>query len=262
MSTRWIRSNMQQFARDVMRDFCLACDLLERQFAHFSASGSVTFSVFSELQGTVMNKGLLWRLKDTAHHLFGNDADPRGIAPLIDWTMGYVFHECIKLKEDAYQHERYALRYCLMKRSSQGKEAETMVASMGGILSQTQESMSREVERIRFLLEQIKVMFCLYYETQADNRLLARLLHDREELVRTVFGSHYEALLRAIYKNSPEHLYMQAGTSLMEGGRYAEAVRATAMATELAPHCDNARQLHKQAARLHHDTSQRRTTRP
>jgi|UPI0000394192 hypothetical protein len=258
MSTRWIRSNMQEFARDVMRDFCLSCRILEKQFTQFDTTGSVSFTVFNELQGTMMNKGLLWRLKDTAHHLFGNDDGARDIAPMIDWTLGYIFHECVKLKEDAYQHERYGLRYRTLSRSLQGKDVEPLAGRMEEVLPQTQESMTREVQRIRFLLEQTKLMLCNYYESHAGNRLLARLLHDRDQLVRSVFGGHYDALLRGIYEDKPERLYIQAGESLVEGGRYAEAAHAAAMAVNLAPRCEKARQLHRQAVTLQNNSSNRR----
>ncbi|MFV0423824.1 hypothetical protein, partial [Oleidesulfovibrio sp.] len=239
-------------------DFCLSCSILEKQFTYFESSGSVSFAIFNELQGTMMNKGLLWRLKDTAHHLFGNDPGTREIAPMIDWSIGYIFHECVKLKEDAYQHERYAQRYRTLSRNLHGKEVEQLTAPLASVLTQTQESMNREVQRIRFLLEQSKVMLCNYYESQAGNRLLARLLHDRDTLVRSVFGHHYDALLRGIYEDKPERLYIQAGESLVEGGRYAEAAHAAAMAVNLAPECEKARLLHKQAVTLQNNTSHRR----
>ena len=81
---------------------------LEEQFETFDREGSVSFEVLDDLIGTKMNKGLLWRLKDTAHLLFRNEEGDPLSGRFLDWGMGYIFHEAFKLREDAYQNLNYA----------------------------------------------------------------------------------------------------------------------------------------------------------
>ena len=108
MSKAWIMAKRPEFVRDMFRNFCQACGLLDEQFERYDRVGSVDFEQLRDLIGEESFKGLLWRLKDTAHHVFRNDPDDPIEGRFLDWGMGYIFHECIKLKEDSYQQLTYA----------------------------------------------------------------------------------------------------------------------------------------------------------
>lgn len=261
MSKRWISSHTQAFARDIMRDFCMCCAILEEQCQSFSLRQKISFSVLDELLGSTMNKGQLWRLKDTAHHLFSNDADAPSCAPAIDWTIGYIFHECLKLREDAYQHSRYSKLYDEIMRMANKEGQNACYAPLADVLSQTTESISRELQRISFLLRQLRSFLCIYYQIHGNNKLLARLLHDNDVLVRIVFGSSYTKLLSSIYKERPQDLYIQAADSLLEGGRYADALCAANKALTFDPNCSIAQNLQMQARHhLYNTPAPRRET--
>lgn len=258
MSRRWVEANLSEFARDFMRDYCMACSVLEAQFTRFEQSATVSFPVMRDLLGEAMNKGLLWRLKDTAHHLFRNDKDDSPIALMLDWCIGYVFHECLKLKEDAYQHQHYAPQYRSLHRRLMDEELRAIVEPLGGMLAQTRESMDREIRRIRYILASSRSLLCLYFESHRDNRLLARLIHDRDQLVREIFGEDYSRLVVALYGDRPELLHVHAAEALLDGGRPEEALRAIAAAQALQPDCPEAHALHKLVALLNDTTSSRR----
>ena len=108
MSKAWIQAKHPEFVRDLFKFFCQACELLEAQSLRFDRDGTVEFHVLRELVGIETNKGLLWRMKDTAHHVFRNDPHSQLGGKFLDWAMGYIFHEAVKLKEDAYQKQNYA----------------------------------------------------------------------------------------------------------------------------------------------------------
>ena len=76
MSTNWLLSKQDSFVRDVLRDFCQVASALESHFAEYDASGEVSFHFFNDILGRQNSKGLLWRLKDTAHLLFRNLQKP------------------------------------------------------------------------------------------------------------------------------------------------------------------------------------------
>ena len=112
MSTNWLLSKQDSFVRDVLRDFCQVASALESHFAEYDASGEVSFHFFNDILGRQNSKGLLWRLKDTAHLLFRNESSKTSVlGEYLDWALGYIFHECIKLKEDAYQQMNYKPRF-------------------------------------------------------------------------------------------------------------------------------------------------------
>lgn len=258
MSRRWVEANLAEFARDVMRDFCMASVVLEGQFHRFDEAGAVSFPVMRDLLGEMMNKGLLWRLKDTAHHLFRNDPAQDPVAPMLDWAVGYVFHECVKLKEDAYQHQHYAPQYRALREQDMGEEVRAIVEPLASMLAQTRESMEREIRRIRYILGRTRRLMCLYYAAHGGNRLLARLLFDRDELVRSVFGEEYGPLLQGLYGDKPERMFIQAGESLLDGGRPEDALRAARAAVALAPGCQRAHRLAAEAEQRIDQTPRRR----
>ena len=70
MSGRWLIANKDFFIRDLLRDYCRVCQALNEQDARFSGTGTISYAVLRDLLGEAMRKGVFWRLKDTAHHLF------------------------------------------------------------------------------------------------------------------------------------------------------------------------------------------------
>lgn len=235
MSKAWIRAKRPEFVRDVLRDFCLVSRLLEEQFAHFDRSGQIAFTVLRDLLGEEMSKGLLWRLKDTAHHLFRGGRDPRRVGQFLDWGMGYVFHETIKLKEDAYQQQNYGPWFRSMQTEELPPQESMVARELYQVLLQTAESMRREIERIRFISRHIVKLMPLYLSAHSDNALLARLLYDQRDLIRDVFAAEYDGLIAAIYGADPVRMYVLAAQSLRQGGWLQEAETAIEDALRLEP---------------------------
>ncbi|SMP50452.1 hypothetical protein SAMN06295888_106116 [Desulfonatronum zhilinae] len=226
MFRAWIRSKRSEFVRDILRDFCLSQQVLENQFRMFDAEERLDFEVLREVLGVEMNKGLLWRLKDTAHHLFRTDRDADVHGQLLGWCLGYIFHETMKLKEDAYQREIYGGRFLEFRQIGLRPEERGIVGELSKVVDQTRESMRREVARIRFIISSSRQLFIRYLPEHGDNALLARLLYDQNSLVRMAFAQDYQALISALYGGRPEKMYHLAAQSLMLGGWEREAVRA------------------------------------
>jgi len=190
MFRAWIRSKQIEFVRDILRDFCLSQQVLENQFRRFDAEARISFEVLREVLGVEMNKGLLWRLKDTSHHLFRTDQEGDVSGQLLDWCLGYIFHETMKLKEDAYQRESYGSRF------------------------------------IRKIIVSSRRLFIRYLPNHRGNTLLARFLYDRNSLVRMVFVDDYPDLIQGMYGSHPEKMYQLAAQSLLLGGWEQEARQA------------------------------------
>jgi hypothetical protein len=237
----WIHNNLEAFERDVLRDFCRVSISLGEQFLRHAETGTVSFSVLQDLVGEPMNKGSLWRLKDKAHHVFLQKDSPRSpVGPLLDWTMGYMFHESLKLMEDAHQRQYYRPRIV----GGMGEACESLLveitAELNDIRGQTQESMRREVERLRKLIDLSRKLFAIYFAGCRSHKPLARLLNDEQSSVRRAFQNEFSTLLAAVYGREIERMYVQAAQSLLDSARPEAAARAVADALKCNPHCPEA----------------------
>jgi len=235
MSKAWIQAKHPEFVRDLFKFFCQSCDLLERQFASFDNDGRVDFEVLRDLVGDEMNKGLLWRMKDTAHHVFRNDPHSQLGGQFLDWAMGYIFHETIKLKEDAYQKQNYAPWFHRLHEGDLSSSEKDITDQFFQVLSQTEESMRREIDRIRFIIDKCRRLLPYYLHRYSENMLLARYIFSQNELVRTVFKDEFDTLIFAIYGSEPERMYILASQSLRLGGWVEEAGQAVERALRQNP---------------------------
>lgn len=233
MSKAWIMAKRPEFVRDMFRNFCQACELLDEQFERYDLAGSVDFEQLRDLIGEESFKGLLWRLKDTAHHVFRNDPDDPIEGRFLDWGLGYIFHECIKLKEDSYQQLTYAP--WLREMAVEGASGHDVAGQLLNLPCQTEESMRREIARIRVILDQCKRLLPVYLSRHSDNALLARLIFAQKELVRGVFGEHYDSLIDGVYAGRHWMLYVLASRSLRLGGWMDQAREAVTEAFKIKP---------------------------
>ena len=246
----WVHHNHAAFERDVLRDFCRAAARLSEQFARFAATGTVSFPELRGMVGEPLNKGLLWRLKDKAHHIFLNAGTTKPVGLLLDWTLGYIFHESLKLMEDAHQRQYYAPRLEGLADLAHDPELAGRMRDLLDIQGQTVESMRREVVRLESLLSQSRKLFCLYFAGRADHRPLARFLHDYNELARAVFADDYEHLIQGVYKDAPERMHIEAAHSLLESARIEAAGRAVNAALADNPFSPDALALKQAVDRL------------
>ncbi|MFW5734911.1 MAG: hypothetical protein ACOCWR_07620 [Oceanidesulfovibrio sp.] len=234
MSKAWIKAKRLEFARDVLRDFCISSKALEACFTSYEDFGRMGFPALRELTGQEMNKGLLWRLKDTAHLLFRHGEEGL-MGRFLDWGLGYIFHETVKLKEDAHQLENYAPWFGEIAASPLGEAERGHMERLTVVLGQTRESIDREIRRIRYIMDACLDLFPVCYAQYAESQLLARYLFDHQDIVREVFRDKYDALIQGIYGDAPENMPLLAAKSLREGGWVEHASRALSELEAICP---------------------------
>lgn len=246
MSEGWVPARREALVRDFVRDYCQVFLILAEQARRFDHDGSMSYSGLRELMGESMRKGVFWRLKDTAHHLFrascGDDetgtlpadwrfaasphpdgeARQRPVEALLDWCVGYAFHECAKLKEDAFQRQHYGNRLIQLGRI--GGVPAALYTPLADLTDQTMESANRELQRIVHVLRHGMLLLTAFLEGQGGNRPLARWLAREEWQARAAFGEQYGALLYALYGDEPQRLRLLAARELLEAGRGDEAL--------------------------------------
>lgn len=240
------KNSNETLKRDLLRDFCLAAAGLEEQFERFDASGSLSFSIISEVVGNEVSKGLLWRTKDAAHHLV-DEADPLAPGNRLDWCIGFLFHESLQMLEAAYQLQHYAPKLAFLVSSlterSGSNGRETPERQLLALSQKSRAGLKAHINRVRKLMSLTCEFFCAYLAGQAANRPLARLIYERENLLRPVFGPLYPRLLEAVYGQAPETVFVESAMSLAETGKLGEAAAAARKALEFNPGNGQAEQL-------------------
>ena len=235
MSQLWTSANEERLTAEILRDFCALSITLQEQFTRFDHAGNLSYAVLREIVGDMMDKGLLWRLKDTTHHILRDAPSSVHDTRLLDWAVGYIFHETLKLMEDTHQRQYYTPRLQALAEDSPMPDSDPITREFIEMAVDTQTDMARGVYRIRRLLANARHFFQRSFAGKAHNRHVARLLNDREDLVRAAFADAYDDLVRAIYGDTPERLHIEAAISLRAGGRMASAEAALAKARAMSP---------------------------
>ena len=159
----------------------------------------------------------------SANNLLPGGADgQRALEAIIDWCIGYAFHECVKLKEDAFQNQHYANRLAQVARHD-GVTTD-MYNPLRGLVGQTAESSSRELSRISHVLSHGLRMLAQYLVVEKHNTHLARWLASEELSARQAFGSNFVPMLDALYGPEHERLYLLAARDFLEAGRREPAI--------------------------------------
>ena len=159
----------------------------------------------------------------SANTLLPGGADSqRALEAIIDSCIGYAFHECVKLKEDAFQNQHYANRLAQVARHD-GVTTD-MYNPLRGLVGQTAESSSRELSRISHVLSHGLRMLAQYLAVEKHNTHLARWLASEELSARQAFGSNFVPMLDALYGPEHERLYLLAARDFLEAGRREPAI--------------------------------------
>lgn len=236
MNEKWLEKKHNELATDLFRNFCLIHMELDKEFSFFHQTGEIRFKPLDEILGQEMAQGRLWLLKDTAHLLFRKQPGTPLSGIFLDWSIAYIFHECMKLREDAYQLQTYIPWFKFVQSDPEYSRQEQEVGSnLFRLASQTRESINKEVHRIEFILSESKNIFIRYLPHHSMNRVLARFLFEHEKRVKNVFQDLYQNLLQALYGSSHETKYILAAHHLLQGNWLIKARTAVDHAAEINP---------------------------
>ncbi|NIA05409.1 MAG: hypothetical protein GWP11_05510 [Proteobacteria bacterium] len=233
--------------RSPLADPC--ADLLDRQ------TGEVRTRLWDRLTvmvGTENEKGPLWRLKDLCHLVWPKSDEPQGQGgSLVDWLVGAVFHEAMKLKENIYLLNSYGPAACKMRSCPAGPvrfcgpgpapvpRLESMI-DVRGLISRAAADVVGQMEQIAFLLTHTAFILRLMMPDLARNMLVVRLLVEREDVLRLLWGETLEAVFTDMFYGDAAEGFCTAGRSYLRGQWFPQALRMYQKALAVSPTCDEA----------------------
>jgi hypothetical protein len=214
---------------EIVRDFLRAHREL-RAIAALHRSGELRFERVQALVGDG-EEAVLFRLKERCHALFRDEAGPRvGREALLDLAVGALFHECMKFRENFYQHAVYGPKVRALRATAE-KDGEELFREFEKILAQSSVRLLEALQEAETLLQQTAAELHGLVRTQGGSGLLARLLVEQGDELASIFGEDLPGLLTEVF-GSVAAGYERAARSYLDSGYFGEA--AETFATALA----------------------------
>jgi len=242
MAQEWLLERRDLFLRNVVKDF-FQCQVFFNDLKEHTQKYGVRYDGFDFWVGTEEKKGRLWQLKDLCHVIWDETTskeDPDGV--MFDWMVGAIFHEAMKLKENAYMFERYQKSY---------PEGTKDIINGNGtkVVKEFFEEMIFEVKRcirrLDWLFKHAERHLFQVLQKEKENPLLLRfLLADTNGIPEEEDWQRWKGpkkLLEVLFPEGLDRAYCIAGESLLEGGWFQEARAAFEKALNINPECKEAK---------------------
>jgi len=237
---KWIEERKSVLLKELIHQMLWAKLFFDGLYICYKKSGKISFQKLAHWIGTEENKGVLWKLKDSSHLLFRNNISRhRFYENVFDWTLGSIFHEGMKLKEDVYIREVYQKWGAIF--TKKGKlppdvNIKELTEEYETIIKRAKESNKQEMENLHYLftkaMEQLKKVII----QNKNDPLLNRFLLENKDLVERVYGKGaLTQLFASMYKNGLIDAYIKAGKAYREGGWYIEALKTLEQALKEDP---------------------------
>jgi hypothetical protein len=213
-------SNLEKKQIDLIRE-SISTYTLCKEVIDLYARGSLSFSRMEEFVDD-RGKSSLYRLKQMCHDLFRNADDATYREKFYDITVGYIFHEAMKLRENVYQLEYYNPQYTTLVNSEELTSLEKRVIHEFDLLIHKAEKRLRvglqEVKGLlRDLVAQLKDLLKLY----RNNYLLPRFILENEKALVKIYGKKgFAELLTDMYEYGRSTLVYKAAISYLESEYY------------------------------------------
>ncbi len=180
---------------------------------------------FSDVDEFVDDRGRshLFHLKEMSHELFRNSDDASFKEKLYDITMGYMFHEAMKLRENMYQLEYY-MPQCDISLDKMTDQERKIVHEMATLVARTQTRIKEAFKEIKVLMNQLVGQLRDLMVLYKDNYLLPRFVFENDTTLTKIYGKRgFEALLKELYSDGRYLLVFKAAQSYLESQYYETA---------------------------------------
>jgi hypothetical protein len=192
----------------------------------------------TKMVGSEVEKGPLWLLKDLCQQLWPEGRPEEDLDDsLLDWLIGSIFHEAMKLKEDVYILNSYG---SASLRSNTSLSKLTRIMDRKGVIRRVAVDVMEQMEQLAFLFGQASNVLRTMLPGLTENILLIRFLVEQEDVIHELWGESLLALFQDMFPGQPGQGFCAAGESYMQGHWYTRALVMYRRALEIEQGCGEA----------------------
>ncbi len=224
----WIDERRSVLIKEIVRQMLLSKLFFDDLYEDYKKKALFSFQQLDRWIGTSINRGPLWILKEDAHLLFRKNPSSSFYERVFDWTLGSIFHEGMKLKENVYLlevYQREGKAFIENGNVPDDVDIRSLLEDYTGTFTKAKESAGDEVENLHYLfskaMEQLQRLVC----ANKSEGLLIRFLVENEELYERVYGpGSLTELFESIYNEGIAEAYLVAAKNYREGGWQGKAL--------------------------------------
>lgn len=237
MENRWFEGRKDLFFKDLVHKFLESKIFFSDLYRYYKKNDAIPFERMDFWVGSETKQGPLWNLKDNCHKLFRKPESKISLSEyLFDWTVGSIFHEGMKLKEDVYQLEAYLPTSDTIDKSDDGEEIEEILEEYFTVIDKSSKNLAAEIESIQYLYAKAVERLRELLINHAHNGLLLRFLLENKKLVDKALGKNStQEILASLHPQQPEKIYFIAGMSCLKGGWFKDAIKHFKKALKINP---------------------------
>ncbi len=218
-----ISSNLEKKQIDLISE-SIAVYSLCMDVINLHATGQLTFSRMEDFVDD-RGKSSLYKLKQMSHDLFRNVEEATYREKFYDITVGYIFHEAMKLRENVYQLEYYKPQYETLVNSDELTALEKKIIHEFDVLIHKAEKRLKEgLKEVRVLLKDLVVQLKDLLKLYRSNYLLPRFILENEKALVKIYGKKgFGALINDMYEYGRSTLVYKAAESYLDSEYYGSA---------------------------------------
>ncbi len=238
-ANRWFEKRRDFHLRSLYHGFFQTYSSFVSLYLDYINGGKINFDELTRLVGTEAKKGRLWQLKDHCHRLFQESSQQNGL--LLDWVIGSIFHEAMKLKENIYMYQFYGPTGPVTSADGPADTSLHCGASRKNFMEGITREAQRQVDNLTFLFNRANLLLRMLVSSQANNDLLLRLFLEDKEICQELWSESAEQIFAELFPYQPEMGYLVAAKSYFNGQWLDEALAAYQAALDLNPDLEEAR---------------------
>jgi hypothetical protein len=234
---KWFKERRDIFLKDLVEEYFESKSLFKHILKDYEDNGKIEFSTMDLWVGSETKKGPLWNLKDASHNLFRDQESNLDLAEYIfDWTVGSIFHEAMKLKENVYQLEAYKPDEEKIKEMGNDEGLHIIMDEYHLITNNAKGNLRSGMDNIQYLFSKSNSLFKCLLPRHSNNGLLLRyLLKNYLRIHELLDGESLPGILKSMYGEEWDKAFIIAAKSYLDGGWFEEAKEVLEMGIKLFP---------------------------
>ncbi|MBU4264078.1 MAG: hypothetical protein KKC76_19675 [Proteobacteria bacterium] len=238
---RWFVRRRDFFVTSMLKSFYRTAGGFLQIYQGYLKTGTAPYNEIDKLVGTENRKGCLWQLKDDCHQLWRNgDSSFELNGSLLDWIIGSLFHEAMKLKENIYLFEYYAPLAHDMKGEWRQEIQQFCGVECRRFMERIAHEVDRQMESLGFMFGRAIYLLRTMLPSQKHNPLLVRYFVEHRDVASELWSESLDEIFKDMFNGVPESGYCFAAQSYFDGNWYEKSLAAYQEALRVNEHCDEA----------------------